>query len=110
MWIDRNSGEDSTFRIRRSSMWTQFVNHQEDLLDARLSTEGTVKFVMAENTGLVKTNKTPENASDRSNERWVFSSSLILNHKGKRVNPVDVVFHASLSEKLKAPPILKPIR
>ena len=46
---------------------------------------------------------------ERETERYVFSSSMILNNLGKRIDPVDVVVHTSLSLKITAPPLLKPI-
>ena len=39
----------------------------------------------------------------------MFNASTILNSQGKKIDPVDVVVHATLSLKVSAPPLLKPI-
>jgi hypothetical protein len=103
-YIDKQSGEDSGFRIRKPSLWKGFVQHQEDLLHEQ---NRRVKFTLAENTGLldniVKT-------GDRTTERYIFSANMMLNSQGKKLESVDVVFHPTLSLKLNAMPLLKSIR
>ena len=103
-YIDKQSGEDSGFRIRQTSLWKGFVQHQEDLLHEQ---NRRVKFTLAENTGLldniVKT-------GDRTTERYIFSANMMLNSEGKKLESVDVVFHPTLSLKLNAMPLLKSIR
>ena len=102
-FMAKHSGLDSGFRIRRKALWTGFVQHQEDLMQ-----EGNnkIKFTMAENIGL---QESILKIGDRSTERYVFDSHTILNSKGKRLEFVDVVFHSTLSLKMNAPPLLKPI-
>lgn len=102
-FIARQSGQDSGFRIRKKSLWTGFVQHQEDLLQERGRKK---KFIFAESTGILDT---VFKLGDRTTERYVFSSSMILNHLGKRMETVDVVFHSTLSLKVTAPPLLRPI-
>ena len=104
IYIDKHSGEDSGMRIRKSGMWREFVMHQEDLLQER---EVKLKFIMAENTGRLDL---PIITGDRSNERYVFNAQCILNSKGKRIVPVDTILHPSLSLKMNAPMVLKPLR
>ena len=41
--------------------------------------------------------------------RYVFSESMMLNGEGKKLSPPDIIFHPSLSLKMNAPPVLKPI-
>ena len=101
-FIARQSGQDSGFRIRKKSLWTGFVQYQEDILQEK----GNKKFIFAENTGLLDT---VFKLGDRASERYVFNSGTILNHQGKKIDPVDVVVHATLSLKVSAPPLLKPI-
>ena len=103
-FIDKQSGEDSGFRIRKPSLWKGFVQHQEDLLHEQ---DRKPKFTLAENTGLLDT---IVKIGDRSTERYVFNATMMLNSQGKKLEPVDVVFHPTLSLKLNAMPVLKPIR
>ena len=103
-YIDKQSGEDSCFRIRKSSMWTGFLQHQEDLLHER---DRKSKFIMAENTGLLDT---VVKIGDRTTERYVFNENTMLNSQGKKLHPVDVIFHPTLSLKMTATPVLKAMR
>ena len=101
-FIVRQSGQDSGFRIRKKSLWTSFVQYEEDLLQEK----GNKKFIIAENTCLLDT---VFKLGDRASERYVFNSSTILNSQDKKIDPVDVVVHTTLSLKVGAPPLLKPI-
>ena len=103
-FIDKQTGEDSAFRIRKPSLWKGFVQHQEDLLHDQ---NRRAKFTLAENTGLLDS---VVKIGDRTTERYVFSANMMLNSQGKKLETVDVVFHPTLSLKLNAMPLLKPIR
>ena len=103
-FIDKQSGEDSGFRIRKPSLWKGFVQHQEDLLHEQ---DRKVKFTLAENTGLLDT---IVKIGDTSTERYVFGPTMMLDSRGKKLDPVDVIFHPSLSLKLNSMPLLKSIR
>ena len=46
---------------------------------------------------------------DRTTERYVYNASTMLNSEGKKLDHVDVVFHPTLSSKVNAPILLKPI-
>ena len=85
-------------------MWKGFIQHQEDLLHER---ERKMKFTLAENTGLLDT---LVEIGDRSTERYVFNANTMLNSKGKKLDPVDCVFLPTLSLKVSATPLLKPVR
>lgn len=99
-FIAKQSGLDSGFRIRKKSLWTGFVQHQEDLQHEK-QTKKT--FIFAENIGL----QDNVNIGDRTTERYVFSSHLILDYTGKKLEPVDVVLLPTLSLKINAPVLLK---
>ena len=101
-FIARQSGQDSGFRIRKKSLWVGFVQHQEELLMER---DRKVKFILGENTGLLDSVK----IGDRTTERYVYNASTMLNSEGKKLDHVDVVFHPTLSSKVNAPILLKPI-
>lgn len=64
-YIDRQSGEDSCFRIRKTGLWTGFLQNQEDLLH---ESARKLKFFLAENTGL---QTSLVKVGDRSTERFV---------------------------------------
>ena len=99
-FIARQSGQDSSFRIRKKSLWTSFIQHQEELLMERKT-----KFTLAENTGLLDMVQ----FGDRNTERYVYNANTILNSTGKKLDVVDVVFHPTLSSSVNAPMLLKPI-
>ena len=104
-FIDRQSGEDSGFLIRKASLWTKFVQHQED----RMHESGDrVRFILAESTGLQDQAITW--GSSRESERYVFDFHSMFNHQGKKLSPVDCVFFPNLSVKRDAMPLLKGIR
>ena len=65
------------------------------------------KFTLAENTGLLDS---VVKIGERGTERYVFNANTMLNSEGKKLDPVDVVFHSTLSLKVNSPPLLKPIR
>ena len=103
-FIDEQSGEDSGFRIRKPSLRIKFVQNQED----RLHESGArVRFTLAEATGLQDQVVT---WTDRDTERYVFDFNIMLDHRGKKLSPVDCVFFPTLSLKRDAMPLLKSIR
>jgi hypothetical protein len=115
IFLDKQSGEDSNFRIRSRHMWRDFVRFQED----RLHESGRqVKFLMAQSTGLqvdevdFKTvdpdieNFTPAN---RTSERYIFDEFSMFNSKGGTMETVDCVYFPSLNIK-NATPVLKGFR
>ena len=104
-FIDRQSGEDSGFFIRKNSLWTKFVQHQEDRLRAA---GARVRFILAECTGLQDHAMTW--GSSRECERYVFDHHSIFDQSGKRLSPIDCVFYPSLSTKKDSLPVLKGIR
>ena len=104
-FIDKQSGEDSGFLIRKQSLWTKFVQHQED----RLHESGDrVRFTMAESIGLQDQVMTW--GSSRESERYVFDFISMFDHHGKKLSPVDCVFFPNLSVKKDSLPLLKGIR
>ena len=104
LFLDKQSGEDSGFYIRKPSLWTKFVHAQED----RLRGSGNrVRFTLSECTGLQVQAVDWEN---RESERYVFDYHSMYDSTGKRLSPVDCVFFPSLSTKKDAMPCLKSIR
>ena len=65
-FIVRQSGQDSGIRIRKKSLWTSFVQYEEDLLQEK----GNKKFIIAENTCLLDT---VFKLGDRACERYDFN-------------------------------------
>ena len=103
--IDRQSGEDSGFRIRKASLWLKFIQHQED----RLHESGNrVRFTLAESTGLQ--DQIVSWHTDRESERYIFNSNMMLDHLGKKLSRIDCVFFSQLSTQKDAMPLLKGIR
>ena len=115
IFLDKQSGEDSNFRIRSRLMWRDFVRFQED----RLCESGwQIKFLMAQSTGLqvdevdFKTvDPDVENyvPADRSSERYIFDEQSMFNSKGKALESVDCVYFPSLNVK-SSTPVLKGFR
>ena len=104
MFCDQQTGEDSGFKTStKPKLWRAFLQHQEDLLEQRTQ---TTKFSIAENTGLLDTVLT---VGDRSTERYVFNHFTMYDGEGKKLSPVDVIFHPTLSTNVKAIPVLKPM-
>lgn len=104
LFIDQQTGEDSAFKTStKPKLWRGFIQHQEELLEQRTQ---TTKFTIAENTGLLDT---VLKVGDRSTERYVFDHFTMYNSEGKKLTPIDVVFHPSLSTNVKAFPVLKPM-
>ena len=104
-FIDRQSSEDSGFIIRNQSLWIKFVHHQEDRLR---DTGDRVRFTMAESVGLQ--DQVITWGADRGSERYIFDYNTMLDHKGKKLSPVDCVFYPTLSLKKDSIPLLKSIK
>ena len=64
---------------------------------------------MAEWTGLQDQSVDWENRL-RDSERYVFSSHVMLDSRGKKLKPIDCIFFEYLSYKKECAPLLKPIR
>ena len=103
--IDKQTGEDSGFRIRDSCLWANFVRHQED----RLHESGNrIRFTMAECTGFQ-----PQVSGwweDRKAERYIFGHNSMFDCKGNKLRPVDCVFFPQLTFRKNTLPLLKPLR
>ena len=103
-FCDKQSGEDSGFPIRKSSLWIKFVQHQEDRLH---ETGDRVRFTLAESTGLQE--QVDGWHDDRESERYIFNHNMMLDHHGKKLRRIDCVFFPQLSLKRDALPLLKGI-
>ena len=103
-FIDKQSGEDSGFRIRKTSLWIKFVQHQEDRLH---ETGDRVRFTLAESTGLQE--QVDGWHDDRESERYIFNHNMMLDHRGKKLRRIDCIFFPQLSLKRDALPLLKGI-
>ena len=104
MFLDKQSGEDSGLYVRSKSMWSKFIQHQED----KMRSGDRVRFTLAECVGLQDQVMTW--GPDRAEERYIFDHHSMFDYTGKRLSPVDCVFFQPLSARRDAPPLLKGIR
>ena len=104
LFMDKQSGEDSGFFIRKPSLWVKFVHNQED----KMRSGNRVRFILAECTGLQDHAMTWE--ASRVTERYIFDHHTMLDYTGNKISPVDCVFFAPLSTKKDALPLLKGVR
>ena len=101
--IDKQTGLDSGFRLRKTEMklWKQFIDHSE----RTMYETGVKTFAICENIGLQIS--LVEDWHDRSSERWVYGNDLILDHRGKLIKSnIDVLFYPWLSKRKNAPKTL----
>ena len=104
LFLDKQSGEDSGFYIRKPALWTKFIHSQEDKLRGSAN---RVRFTLTECTGL---QAQVVDWGDRDSERYVFDYHSMYDSSGKRLSPVDCVFFPLLSTKRDAMPQLKSIK
>ena len=103
LFLDKQSGEDSGFFIRKPSLWVKFVHNQED----KMRGGDRVKFILAECIGLQ--DQALVWGDSRDSERYIFDHHTILDSSGKKLLSVDCVLFAPLSTKKDAAPLLKTI-
>ena len=103
-FMDRQSGEDAGFLIRKPSLWKKFIQTQEDRHQA---SDNRVRFIFTEKIGL---QNQVVDWEDRSTERYVFSHHCMLDHRGKKLSPIDCVLMPTLSFKRDAQRLLKEIK
>ena len=99
-FLDKQSGEDSSFRIRSRVLWLDFLRSEED----RLHDSGqSVRYIIAESTGLQDQVVDMRGGSDRSTERYIFDDSSVFDSEGKPLTVNDCVFFPALSLKSSIP-------
>ena len=114
-FIDKQSGEDSAFRIRNRDHWSQFIESEEEEL---FRSNENCKFTIAECTGLLITISRLSihnqllglqdglidfSSSDRSNERYIFDADSMFDSKGESLKKIDCIFFPSLNTKSTIP-------
>lgn len=138
--IDRQTRQDSGFRIRKPALWVKFIQQQEDhLADGDKESVRCVRiiflhrrlhelssFILATFCFLLLMNyflrfliaectglqdqSVDWENGGRDSERYVFSSHVMLDCQGKKLRPIDCIFFEYLSFKKECAPLLKPIR
>ena len=92
---------DFVDRKHEMKLWRKFVEIAERVMYDR----GITKYHLCENIGLQLS--LMGDWTDRTKERWVYNSNLILNHKGRQMTRgLDVLFYPWLNKRKNAPKTL----